>query len=657
MKTDIMRRSPFGFRISDFFRISAFGFRIFVIRAALHQPLSKPPPPPLLVVLRGRACYTYASGLMRKYLMLRPYVWRQRRFFAVIFGCTLVAALVTPLQPWPMKLLADQVLGRQPLPPWLTGLFEVFSSENTPGRVLLLVVIGGLFLFALNSLLEAAITWGWVVGGRRMVYELTHDLFDRLQRRSLAYHRKHGVGDSMGRVTGDSWALYQVVENLVVIPGRACLTLGVMLWLMARLDGVLMAWSLLLAPAVVAASRLAGQPLRVAALQQREVEVRLQAHVQQTLTGISVVQTFTQEAREQRRFEAYAEAAVAARQRSTLLGSINSLSAGLVTALGTGVVLWLGARHVLAGTLSLGSLLAFVFWFNLLQTQMAGLAKIFTALQGASASFDRMLTVLQTPPEITDRPHAPDLPPVRGEVCFADVTAGYEPGRAVLRGIDLRIAPGERLAIVGSSGAGKTTLVSLVPRWFDPWEGRVLIDGRDVREVKLKSLRDQVALVAQEPFILAGSIAENLAWARPEASRAELEAAARAAHAHEFITRLPQGYDTIVGERGSTLSGGERQRLSIARALLKQAPILILDEPTSALDSETERLIFEALNQLMAGRTTLLIAHRLATARSADRIIVLQQGSIVESGSHDALLAQNGVYAGWINQGVNNQHI
>ncbi len=583
---------------------------------------------------------------MRKYRILMQYARRQRPLFLAIFAFTLAASALTALQPWPMKLLVDHVLEKIPPAPWLQTLLHTLSLPPTSGALLLVTVVGGLLLFALNSLTDLGSTWAWTIAGRRMVYDLAEDMFARLQRHSWLYHSRHAVGDSMSRVTGDSWAAYQVVDALLFAPGHALLTMAVMIVLMAQLNGTLTWLALVVAPFMVGASFLVGKPLRAAAKLKREIESRIQAHIQQTLTGIPVVQAFVQEERERERFEAYADAAIAAQQRSTLIGSVNSLSSGLITTAGTGIILWIGAREVLGGTLTLGSLLVFLVYLNSLQTQMKVFANLYTTLQGLSANVDRVMEVLQVPPEIADAPGAPALPAAQGRVQFENVISGYETGRPVLRGISLEVLPGQTLAIVGPTGAGKTTLVNLVPRFLDPWEGRVRVDGQDVRQVQLKSLRAQVALVAQEPFLFPVSVAANIAFGRPGASRAEIEAAARAANAHEFIARLPQGYDTPLGERGATLSGGERQRLAIARALLKNAPILILDEPTSALDAETERLIFEALERLMAGRTTLLIAHRLSTVRRADRIVVLRSGELVESGTHDELLARGGVYAG-----------
>jgi ATP-binding cassette subfamily B protein/subfamily B ATP-binding cassette protein MsbA len=377
----------------------------------------------------------------------------------------------------------------------------------------------------------------------------------------------------------------------------------------------------------------------------REIESRIQSHIQQTLTGIPVVQAFAQEDREQKRFERFADAAVRAQQQSTLIGSINSLSSGLIATLGTGVILWVGARHVLNHSLSIGSLLVFLVYLNSLQAQLKIFANIHTALQGFNASVDRVLEVLDAPPEVADRPGAVELTTVRGHVKMENVSFGYDPARPVLRNVSLEAKPGETLAIVGATGVGKTTLVSLVPRFFDPTEGRVLIDGKDARDIQLKSLRAQVGLVLQEPFLFPISVADNIAFGRPHAPRSEVETAAQAANAHDFITRLPQGYETILGERGATLSGGERQRLSIARALLKNAPILILDEPTSALDAETEGHLMDALERLMNGRTTFIIAHRLSTVRRASQILVMKNGTLEERGTHEELLARGGLYA------------
>ena len=295
--------------------------------------------------------------------------------------------------------------------------------------------------------------------------------------------------------------------------------------------------------------------------------------------------------------------------------------------------------------LTIGGILVFLVYLNSLQAQMRTLAGVHTALQGLSANVDRVVEVLEAAPEVSDKPGAVVLPRVRGRVQIENVTFGYESNHAILHAVALAVEAGETLAIIGSSGAGKTTLVNLIPRFFDPWQGRVLVDGRDLREVPLQSLRSQIALVLQEPFLFPISIAENIAFGRPDAARAEIEAAARAANAHEFIQRLPLGYDTVIGERGITLSGGERQRLSIARALLKDAPILILDEPTSALDAETEQSILQALERLVAGRTTFIIAHRLSTIRRASRIALLENGTIAEIGTHPELLARGQLYA------------
>jgi len=396
---------------------------------------------------------------------------------------------------------------------------------------------------------------------------------------------------------------------------------------------------------MVCASLLVGKPLRAAAKLRREIESRIQAHIQQTLTGIPVVQAFGQEEREQEKFEKFADSAIRVQQRSTLIGSVNSLTSGLITTLGTGIILWFGARHVLAGELTIGSLLVFLVYLNSLQTQMKTFTGVYTTMLGLSASIDRVAEVLETEPEVADKPGAHAMPAIRGEIRFENVSFGYDPNQPVLCDVSLSATPGETIAIVGATGAGKSTLVNLIPRFFDVNAGRVLIDGNDVRDLRVADLRANISIVLQEPFLFPFSIAENIAYGRTSATRDEIVAAAQAANAHEFIERLPRGYDTVIGERGATLSGGERQRIAIARAFLKNAPLLILDEPTSALDAETEQSILSALQRLMQGRTTFVIAHRLSTIRRATKIIVLDRGRVAESGTHEELLLRRGIYA------------
>ena len=372
------------------------------------------------------------------------------------------------------------------------------------------------------------------------------------------------------------------------------------------------------------------------------------ALAEQTLTVLPVVQGFNREEHGDERFADLSRRSLKAAMRLTMSQLQFQFGTGAVTSIFTAGVMLIGGLHALRGTLTVGSLLVILAYLNSLLGPLEGLAYVSVGFAAAGAKAKRVFDVLDADDMVREAPGARPLP-ARGasegsEIRLENVVFGYVPGRPVLRNVSLEARPGEMVALVGATGAGKSTLVGLVPRFFDPWEGRVTVDGIDVRELQLKSLRDQVALVLQDAFILPLSIADNIAYGKPDASRAEIEAVAHAANAHEFIERLPEGYDTVVGERGATLSGGERQRLAIARAFLKDAPILILDEPTSALDAGTESLVLAALDRLMAGRTVLVIAHRLSTVRRANRIVVLEQGEIVEQGTHDELLAAGGHY-------------
>jgi ATP-binding cassette subfamily B protein/subfamily B ATP-binding cassette protein MsbA len=544
-----------------------------------------------------------------------------------------------------MKVLVDHVFGQKPVTEGLAQILAWIPWTGNDRGLLFWVAVAGLIIFAFNIALDIILTFSWIRVGQQMVYDLMRDIFAFVQRRSLIFHSRNSVGDLMSRITADSWCINTITHTLLFAPGHALFTVIAMVIVMMQINTELTLLSLIVTPLMTGVSVFFGKRIRRVSHQKRESESRVQSHVQQTLSGMIVVQAFGQEEREQNRFREFTRAVIGAQKRSTLTESFYNLFSDGISSIGAAVILYLGAWQVINGRLTIGSLLVFISYLGTLQWQLKSFTGINSALQAAGASVDRVMEILDTEGEVEKRVGARSLPAVEGHICFENVSFGYKTNRPILHDICFEAHVGQTIAIVGATGAGKSTLVSLVPRFFDPLQGTVTIDGEDIRDVELKSLRAQVGIVLQEPFLFPFSIAENIAYGRPDAARQEIEAAARDANAHQFIERLPKGYDTVIGERGATLSGGERQRLSIARALLKDAPILILDEPTSALDAQTEELILEALERLMKGRTTFIIAHRLSTIRRADRIIVLEDGRIVESGSHDELLANERLYA------------
>jgi ABC-type multidrug transport system fused ATPase/permease subunit len=588
------------------------------------------------------------NSSLLKYRRLLPFISLQRGWILLIITISFAASAAAAMQPWPLKILVDYALDAKTVPAALASCLEAFSLKPTPPVLIMASALAGLGLFILNSAFEVGLTFAWAVAGQRMIHHLASELFYHLQRASLLFHKQRSVGDSLSRLTQDSWCVYTAAEALLVAPAQHLFTLaavGIVAW---QMDPALTLYSLAMAPMLAGIAVHFGRRLKKRERRHRETHSRLMTFVQQTLTAIPIVQAFATEQRNQHRFQDLSKDAVTATQRNALAKNTFSMVSGLTTTVGMAVVLYAGGIRVLAGELSVGSLLVFVAYLRSMQSAFQGLIRTYGSLKSAEASIDRVLEILDSPEVITSSAEAKSFSSHDhrgcGEVDFERVTFGYHPDRPVLNQVSLNVRPGETIALVGRTGAGKTTLVSLIPRFFDPWKGRITIDGIDIRKLDIAELRGSISLVLQQPCLLPATIEENIAYGRPGASGKAIVAAAMAAQAHDFIRVLPDGYDSIIGERGATLSGGEKQRLAIARALLKDAPILILDEPTAALDTNTESVIVEALTQLTAGRTTFVIAHRLSTIQGADRIVVLDEGRIVESGSHCELMARQGPY-------------
>jgi ATP-binding cassette subfamily B protein/subfamily B ATP-binding cassette protein MsbA len=581
-----------------------------------------------------------AVGSWRRQLRLLRYARPHWRGLVVLIATMVANIGLDLLRPWPLKLVIDNVLGDERIP----GILRALPGVHGPHGLLVWVAIATVLIFLLGTATQMAYTYCSLLMGQRMTFSLATDLFAHLQRLSVLFHTRRQVGDLIARVTGDSWCVNTIVTDAIVPAVQALITLIAMFVVMWQLQPTLTLLALGVAPFFVIVIKVLGGPIKDRNREQRDLEGSMMSVVEQSLSSVPAIQAFTREEHEVRRFRSYADRTVLAYVRSTVAGLWFELFAGLVTTIGTAGVIYVGADLALRGELTAGTIVVFLSYLSSLYEPLNSITQTAPTIQAAAAEADRVSEILEIEPAITDRRGAKDAR-VTGPIRFASVTFGYEPGRPVLHDVSFEARPGDTVAIVGPTGAGKTTMMNLLIRFFDPWEGAITIDGTDLRDMRHGSLRRQIGMVLQDPFIFPVTVAENIAYGRPDASRTEIEAAAVAANAHVFVGRLPEGYGTVVGERGATLSGGEKQRLSIARAFLKDAPVLILDEPTSALDARTEGALLDALERLMRDRISFVVAHRLSTIRAATRILVLDEGRIVESGSHDELLELRGLYS------------
>jgi ABC-type multidrug transport system fused ATPase/permease subunit len=547
------------------------------------------------------------------------------------------------LQPWPLKVVLDSVLGHHPLPHFLSGLQDAIGRHHA--GTIAIAAGAAVAIATLDAVSSYADSYLTTSVGQYLAHDLRRRVYHHLQRLSLSYYDHHKMGNILSTITDDinnvqaffSASLLSIVIDVTTIVGM----FAVMLYLDWKFTLIAMAATPFLFVFVQRFTRLVKKSTK----QVREKQSEIVSTVEESLGAIRVIQAFAQGDVEEEKLAKTSLASVDAALQARRIKALLSPTMELAAAVGTALVLFYGASEVLAGELTAGSLVVFLLYLGKMFKPMQDLAKMTNSASKAAVGMDRIQEILDADATLPEAPGAKPAPKLQGHIAVEHVAFGYDPSRLVLEDVHFEIPAGQMGAIVGPTGEGKSTLVNLIPRLYDPVKGAVKIDGQELKSLTLKSLRDQISYVQQETVLFNEPIWQNIAYGKPDATREEIVRAAELANADEFIRKLPQGYDTIVGERGSSLSGGQRQRIGIARAIIRNSPVLILDEATSGLDAESEALIVQALDRLMKGKTSLVIAHRLGTIRQADRILVLKGGRIVEQGKHQELLALGGEYA------------